>query len=247
MIQVERLTKYFGLLAAIDDVTFRVEKGEILGFLGPNGAGKSTTMRILAGFFPATEGRARVAGYDVFEEPLEAKRRVGYLPESPPLYTEMTVDSYLRFVARVKGVKGVFAVCPPLRLQNLSSRFVPAVDAWNRWMDIISISSAKKEFVENRPENPHINYFRNPIHGVRELGMLMEALEPKLPGIQTPALVVQSDKDPVVDPRGSRKIFDLIGSQNKEYTLFNFERHGILLGEGSRRIHKAIGGFIKQF
>jgi ABC-2 type transport system ATP-binding protein len=105
MIQVDRLTKYFGLLAAIDDVTFRVEKGEILGFLGPNGAGKSTTMRILAGFFPATEGRARVAGYDVFEEPLEAKRRVGYLPESPPLYTEMTVDSYLRFVARVKAVK----------------------------------------------------------------------------------------------------------------------------------------------
>jgi ABC-2 type transport system ATP-binding protein len=83
-----------------------VEPGEILGFLGPNGAGKTTTMRILAGFFPATEGSAQVAGYDVFDQPLEAKRRVGYLPENPPVYTEMSVDSYLRFVSRIKGVKG---------------------------------------------------------------------------------------------------------------------------------------------
>ena len=104
MIEVEHLTKRYGLLAAIEDVSFRVRQGEILGFLGPNGAGKTTTMRILAGFFPATQGRAVVAGYDVFEHPLEAKSRVGYLPESPPLYTEMTVDSYLRFVATIKGV-----------------------------------------------------------------------------------------------------------------------------------------------
>lgn len=106
MIQVEHLTKYYGTLKAIDDVSFRVEPGEILGFLGPNGAGKTTTMRILAGFFPATEGTAEVAGFDVFTQPLEAKERVGYLPENPPVYTEMTVDSYLRFVARIKGLKG---------------------------------------------------------------------------------------------------------------------------------------------
>lgn len=106
MIEVEHLTKRYGLLAAIEDVSFQVRQGEILGFLGPNGAGKTTTMRILAGFFPATQGRAVVAGYDVFEHPLEAKSRVGYLPESPPLYTEMTVDSYLRFVATIKGVAG---------------------------------------------------------------------------------------------------------------------------------------------
>ena len=106
MIEVEHLTKRYGLLAAIKDVSFQVRQGEILGFLGPNGAGKTTTMRILAGFFPATQGRAVVAGYDVFEHPLEAKSRVGYLPESPPLYTEMTVDSYLRFVATIKGVAG---------------------------------------------------------------------------------------------------------------------------------------------
>lgn len=104
MIQVENLTKRYGKYVAIDGVSFEVAKGEILGFLGPNGAGKTTTMRVLAGFFPASEGRARVAGYDVFDEPLEVKRRVGYLPENPPLYTEMTVNSYLLFVARIKGV-----------------------------------------------------------------------------------------------------------------------------------------------
>ncbi len=104
MIQVENLTKRYGRYTAINNVSFEVARGEILGFLGPNGAGKTTTMRVLAGFFPASQGRARVAGYDVFEEPLEVKRRVGYLPENPPLYTEMTVDSYLSFVARIKGV-----------------------------------------------------------------------------------------------------------------------------------------------
>ncbi|HLV00296.1 MAG TPA: ABC transporter ATP-binding protein [Acidobacteriota bacterium] len=105
MIRVENLTKTYGLTAAIQDVTFEVGKGEILGFLGPNGAGKTTTMRIIAGFFPATKGHAYVAGYDVLEKPLEAKRRIGYLPENPPLYSEMTVDGFLEFVARIKGVE----------------------------------------------------------------------------------------------------------------------------------------------
>ncbi len=106
MIEVEHLTKRFGSVTAIEDVSFRVEKGQILGFLGPNGAGKSTTMRILAGFFPASEGRATVAGFDVFEQPLETKKRVGYLPEHPPLYPEMSVDAYLKFTATIKAVKG---------------------------------------------------------------------------------------------------------------------------------------------
>jgi ABC-2 type transport system ATP-binding protein len=105
MIQVNRLTKVYGLLTALDDVSFEVGKGEILGFLGPNGAGKTTMMRILSGFFPATEGTAKVAGFDVFQQPLEVKRRVGYLPEHPPLYTEMTVDAFLKFAARIKGVE----------------------------------------------------------------------------------------------------------------------------------------------
>ena len=104
MIEVQHLTKRYGPFTAVDDVTFKVERGEIFGFLGPNGAGKTTTMRVLTGYMPATEGKAIVAGYDVFEQPLEAKRRTGYLPETPPLYPDMTVVDYLTFVARIKAV-----------------------------------------------------------------------------------------------------------------------------------------------
>ena len=104
MIEVQHITKRYGRVTAVDDVSFRVERGEILGFLGPNGAGKTTTMRILTGYMPATEGRAVVAGHDVFTDPIEAKRRTGYLPEVPPLYPDMTVREYLDFVARIKGV-----------------------------------------------------------------------------------------------------------------------------------------------
>jgi ABC-2 type transport system ATP-binding protein len=106
MIEVQHLTKRYGRVTAVDDLTFKVERGEILGFLGPNGAGKTTTMRILTGYMPATEGRAMVAGFDVFNQPIEAKRRTGYLPETPPLYPEMTVREYLQFVAKIK-IKGV--------------------------------------------------------------------------------------------------------------------------------------------
>ncbi len=104
MIEVQSLTKHYGPVTAVDDVSFRVERGEILGFLGPNGAGKTTTMRILTGYMPATAGKAVVAGYDIFEQPLDAKRRTGYLPETPPLYPEMTVREYLTFVSKIRGV-----------------------------------------------------------------------------------------------------------------------------------------------
>ena len=104
MIEVQHLTKRYGRVTAVDDVSFRVERGEILGFLGPNGAGKTTTMRILTGYIPATEGKAIVAGFDVFDQPIEAKRRTGYLPETPPLYPDMSVAEYLNFVASIKGV-----------------------------------------------------------------------------------------------------------------------------------------------
>jgi len=104
VIEVQHLTKRYGRVTAVDDVSFRVERGEILGFLGPNGAGKTTTMRILTGYMPATEGKAIVAGFDVFDQPLEAKRRTGYLPETPPLYPDMSVVEYLDFVAKIKGV-----------------------------------------------------------------------------------------------------------------------------------------------
>ena len=104
MISVEHLSKMYGSTPAITDVTFNVEQGEILGFLGPNGAGKTTTMRILAGYLPATSGTARIAGFDVHENSLSVRQRIGYLPETPPLYIEMTVEGFLYFVARIKGV-----------------------------------------------------------------------------------------------------------------------------------------------
>lgn len=104
MIEVENLTKVYGTVKAVDGVTFSVKKGEILGFLGPNGAGKTTTMRMLTSYLPATGGTARVAGFDIAEESLEVRRRIGYLPEQPPLYDWMTVAGYLSFVGRVKGV-----------------------------------------------------------------------------------------------------------------------------------------------
>ena len=104
MIEVDHLTKSYGQARAVNDISFTVEKGEIIGFLGPNGAGKTTTMRILTGYLPATSGTARIAGYDVFEQSMEVRRRIGYLPETPPIYPEMSIEDYLAFVARIKGV-----------------------------------------------------------------------------------------------------------------------------------------------
>lgn len=106
MIQVQNLTKRYGNLVAIDNVSFRVGHGEILGFLGPNGAGKTTTMRIISGYMPPTDGTVRVGDFDVLEDPIKAKRQIGYLPENPPLYNDMTIQGYLDFVADIKNVSG---------------------------------------------------------------------------------------------------------------------------------------------
>jgi ABC-2 type transport system ATP-binding protein len=104
MIEVKNLTKYFGPVMAIDDVTFQVDRGEIVGFLGPNGAGKTTTMRILTSYLPATSGVARVAGFDVMMQSMDVRRNIGYLPESVPLYPEMRIEEYLTYRAKLKGV-----------------------------------------------------------------------------------------------------------------------------------------------
>jgi ABC-2 type transport system ATP-binding protein len=128
VIEVQNLTKRYGRVTAVDDISFRVERGEILGFLGPNGAGKTTTMRILTGYMPATEGKAIVAGFDVFDQPVEAKRRTGYLPETPPLYPDMSVVEYLAFVAKIKGVppadqrQRVRAVMERTRVADMANR-----------------------------------------------------------------------------------------------------------------------------
>ena len=104
MIEANGLSKRYAEVLAVDDVSFSVEKGEVVGFLGPNGAGKTTTMRLLTGFVPATDGTARIAGHDIFEAPLAARRAIGYLPETPPLYPEMDVTGFLRYVTRLKDV-----------------------------------------------------------------------------------------------------------------------------------------------
>jgi len=125
MIQVENLNKRYGGVLAINNLSFGVDRGEVVGFLGPNGAGKSTTMRILTGYLPATSGRASIAGFDVFEQSLQARRRLGYLPENTPLYTDMRVGEYLRYRARLKGVpssKVRVRVGDVLELCNLRDR-----------------------------------------------------------------------------------------------------------------------------
>ena len=105
MIEVSGLTKYYGNKKAVEDLNFTISSGEVVGFLGPNGAGKSTTMNILTGYLSATSGTAKIDGMDILDDPIEAKRHIGYMPEQPPLYLDMTVEEYLNFAAELKGVK----------------------------------------------------------------------------------------------------------------------------------------------
>lgn len=125
MIEVQDLTKAYGSVIAVDHVSFTVNKGEILGFLGPNGAGKTTTMRVLTGFMPATSGTARIGGFDVFDDSIQVRRRIGYLPEVPPLYPDMSVGAYLDFVARIKDVpseKRADRVADALKKANIEDK-----------------------------------------------------------------------------------------------------------------------------
>jgi ABC-2 type transport system ATP-binding protein len=130
LISVENLTKRYAAKTAIENVSFKVNSGEVLGFLGPNGAGKTTTMRIIVGYMPASEGSVRVDGFEVFDNPLDVRRRIGYLPENPPLYLEMTVTGYLRFVAKIKGV-------PKERLSSEVTRV----------MERVSVSDVKERII----------------------------------------------------------------------------------------------------
>lgn len=152
----------------------------------------------------------------------------------------------LELVSRVPDIKGVFAVNPPMKLQDFSSRFVPAVDAWNSIMKKMRLKSMAKEFVENKSEHPHINYLRNPVSGIRELERLMEKVKTKLGDITIPALIVQGRNDPIVNPEGSKEIYEELGSIDKSYESLEFERHGILMGAGSNEVHQVIGEFVKR-
>ena len=130
MIQVNGLTKKYGTKLAVDNISFRIKKGEIVGFLGPNGAGKSTTMNMITGYISMTGGTAQIAGFDVLDDPIEARRHIGYLPELPPLYMEMTVKEYLGFVFDLKGVKGksrrahIDEVCELVDITHVQNRII---------------------------------------------------------------------------------------------------------------------------
>lgn len=152
----------------------------------------------------------------------------------------------LYLASRAANIAGIFAISPPLKLQDFSARFVPAVNLWNRLMKKINVESGKKEFVENHPENPQINYARNPISGIIELDRLMNQVEPGLADIAAPALVIQSYRDPVVNPEGAVKIFKKMGTADKEYLMVNYPRHGIINGEHAHRIFLAVSAFLDR-
>ncbi|MCF8092158.1 MAG: alpha/beta fold hydrolase [Desulfotignum sp.] len=153
----------------------------------------------------------------------------------------------LELATRVADFEAIFVVAPPMRLNDMGSYFVPAIDAWNIMIKRINLKGMAKEFIDNHPENPHINYLRNPIAGIHHLEKLMVQLEPKLKLIEKPVLVVQSRKDPVVNPKGTEKLFSRLGSGIKEYYLFDYERHGILTGKGVKRVYQAIENFVRQW
>jgi len=174
LITVENLTKRYATKMAIEGMSFEVGKGEILGFLGPNGAGKTTTMRIITGYMPATEGTVKVDGYDVFDDPIEVRRRIGYLPENPPLYTEMSVSGYLRFVAKIKGVAGsnldseVRRVMEKVNIVDVSERIIAKLS--KGYKQRVGIAQA---LLNDPPvlvlDEPTIGLDPKQIHEVREL------------------------------------------------------------------------------
>jgi esterase/lipase/1-acyl-sn-glycerol-3-phosphate acyltransferase len=188
-------------------------------------------------------------GYDLWMESVEEayvglrhsceKRLIGGFSTGAGLALELAT--------RVTDFDAVFAVAPPMRLNDMGSYFVPAIDAWNVMIKRINLKGMAREFIDNHPENPHINYLRNPIAGIHQLAKLMEQLEPKLKQIDKPVLVVQSRKDPVVNPKGTEKLFIRLGSKVKEYYLFDYDRHGILIGKGVERVYQAIENFLRQW
>lgn len=148
--------------------------------------------------------------------------------------------------ARIGNLAGVFAVCPPFRLQDISSRLAPAVTTWNRLMDILHTHGKKKEYVDIVPEYPQTNYNRLPVAALWEMEKFMKELEQRLEMVQIPVLVVQASGDPVVDPDGTALLFNRLGTERKEYLTFDFDRHGILNGDGSQQVHNAVVEFVDR-
>jgi len=146
--------------------------------------------------------------------------------------------------ARITGLAGVFAICPPFRLQSLSSRFAPAVTTWNRTMNKMHCHGVTKEYARRASERPLINYARVPLAALSQLEHFMKELEPRLAEIKAPTLVGQAQGDPIVNPDRTLLMFHRIGAEQKKYLPFDFNRHGILAGEGSEKVHAAIAAFI---
>ncbi len=152
----------------------------------------------------------------------------------------------LDLATRVEGLQGVFAVAPPRKLPDSGAYFAPAMDIWNQLMRRANLGNIAKEFIRHETENPGIDYLRNPVAGIRQLEKFMDSLEPKLGSITTPVLVVQSRKDPMVNPDGTTRLFKKLGSAIKEFYLLDFDRHGILLGRGAQRVYRIIADFMES-
>lgn len=146
---------------------------------------------------------------------------------------------------RAPDVAGVVGICPPLKLQDFSTNFMPAIDVWNRVVKKMRGADGDP-FFEFVADNPHINYRRNPFAGIREVGRLLEKVEERLPQLEVPALIIHADNNPVVNAKSGRKVFDLLKSRDKQYSLFNFDRNVIINGEGAPRVHRSISDFINH-
>jgi esterase/lipase len=150
----------------------------------------------------------------------------------------------LDLAARVAGVAGVFALCPPLTLRNYSTKFMPGIDVWNRIQNKIKRGEHKNQFIEFPHGNPHVNYPMNPVAGVKEVGDYLESIEKGYAAINQPALIIQADKNPVVNPKGSQQLYESIGSSDKEFCLLNYDRHILVNGEGAEKVFQKIGAFV---
>jgi esterase/lipase len=152
----------------------------------------------------------------------------------------------LDLASRVDSLAGVFAVCPPFALSDYSARFMPVTDVWNRLLHKMKGGLRNKDFLEFSYGNLSVNYPRNPVVGVKEVGDFLESIEKSYIAIKQPALIVQADKNPVVDPRGSKQLYDQISSRNKEYCLLSYDRHVLVNGEGAEKVFGRIGAFIDE-
>lgn len=152
----------------------------------------------------------------------------------------------LDLAARVRDVAGVFAVCPPLTLRNYSTNFMPGIDVWNRIQNKIKRGEQNNQFIEFPHGNAHVNYPMNPVAGVKEVGDYLESIEKGYAAINQPALIIQANNNPVVNPKGSQQLYENIGSSDKEFCLLNYDRHILVNGEGVEKVFQKIGAFVKN-